>query len=170
MNIKNELKKILKNKFKIKSNELKKIKNINENNFYNFENFDSFSFVELISKLEKKFKILFKKNIINKNLTINTLTNLIENKNYKKLSKSDEKKLLMFVNNTIKTNFRYNSKRSDFSKVAFNSHSKWDSLAHAKLLSALEKKYKISINKKNINQFSNLKLIIKYLNKQKVQI
>ena len=92
MNIKNELKKILKNKFKIKSNELKKIKNIDEYSFYNFENFDSFSFVELISKLEKKFKISFKTNIINKNLTINSLTNLIENKNYKKLSKSDEKK------------------------------------------------------------------------------
>ena len=106
MNIKNELKKILKNKFKIKSNELKKIKNIDEYSFYNFENFDSFSFVELISKLEKKFKISFKTNIINKNLTINSLTNLIENKNYKKLSKSDEKKLLMFVNNTIKTNVR----------------------------------------------------------------
>ena len=92
MNIKNELVKILKNKFKIKRNELRKIKNIDEYSFYNFENFDSFSFVDLISKLEKKFKISFKTNLINKNLTINSLTNLIENKNYKKNGKTDKKK------------------------------------------------------------------------------
>ena len=59
----------------------------------------------------------------------------------------------MFVNNTIKTNFRYNSKRSDFSKVAFNSHSKWDSLAHAKLLSALERNIKFQSIKKILINF-----------------
>ena len=31
-------------------------------------------------------------------------------------------------------------KKSNFSEIALNSHSKWDSLAHAKLLSAIEKK------------------------------
>ena len=41
-----------------------------------------------------------------------------------------------------------------------------DSLSHVKLLNAIEKKFKISINEKNINQFSNLKLILNYLNKK----
>ena len=58
--------------------------------------------------------------------------------------------------------FKYN--KNNLSKIALNSHYKWDSLSHAKLLSAIEKKFKITINEKNIDQFSNLRLIYNYLN------
>ena len=111
--------------------------------------------------IQNLFKISIDTNLLKKNLISKKISN-------KKFNKIDEKKLLEFVNITIKTNFKYNEKRNNFSEIALNSHSKWDSLAHAKLLSTIEKKFKISINEKNIDQFSNLRLIFNYLNKLKV--
>ena len=76
-------------------------------------------------------------------------------------------KLLKFLNNTINTTFKLNKNRN-LSEIALNTHHKWDSLSHVKLLNALEKKFKISIDERNINQFSNLELIFNYLNKKKL--
>ncbi len=78
------------------------------------------------------------------------------------------KKLIDFLNKTLKTTFKYNNKKDNLSKIALNSHYKWDSLSHVKLLNAIEKKFKISINEKNINHFSNLRLMFNYLNKNKL--
>ena len=76
-------------------------------------------------------------------------------------------KILKFLNNTINTTFKLN-KNKNLSVIALNTHHKWDSLSHVKLLNAIEKKFKISINERNINQFSNLELIFNYLNKKKL--
>ena len=43
---------------------------------------------------------------------------------------------------------------------------KWDSLAHVKLLSVIEKKFKISINEANIDKFSNITSIFNFLSKK----
>ncbi len=114
-----------------------------------------------LKTIQNLFKISIDTDKLKKNL-------VSEKKFTNKFSKIDEKKLLQFVNITIKTNFKYNEKKNNFSEIALNSHSKWDSLAHAKLLSAIEKKFRISINENNIDQFSNLRLIFNYLNKLKV--
>ena len=86
--------------------------------------------------------------------------------NSEKLNEINVKKLLKFINVTIKTNFKYN--KNNLSQIALNSHYKWDSLSHVKLLNAIEKKFKISINENNIGEFSNLELVLNYLNKKKL--
>ena len=58
----------------------------------------------------------------------------------KKFDEINAKKILNFINITIKTNFKY--KKNNLSKIALNNHYKWDSLSHAKLLSAIEKNLK----------------------------
>ena len=85
-----------------------------------------------------------------------------------KFDKLNDKKLIKFLNNTLKTSYIYNEKKSNLSKIALNSHYKWDSLSHVKLLNAIEKKFKISVHENNIDQFSNLELIFNYLNKKKL--
>ena len=85
-----------------------------------------------------------------------------------KFNKLKAEKLVKFLNNTIKTTFRFNKNKNNLSIIALNAHYKWDSLSHVKLLNAIEKKFKISINEKNIDQFSNLELILNYLNKKKL--
>jgi len=85
-----------------------------------------------------------------------------------KFDKFNAKKLIKFLNNTLKTSYKYNEKKNNLSKIALNSHYKWDSLSHVKLLNAIEKKFKISINENNIDQFSNLELVLNYLNKKKL--
>ena len=82
-----------------------------------------------------------------------------------KFNKIKAEKLLRFLNNTIKTNFKFNKKKNNLSEIALNTHYKWDSLSHVKLLDAIEKKFGISINEENVDQFSNLQLILDYLNK-----
>ena len=85
-----------------------------------------------------------------------------------KCDKLNAKKRIKFLNNTLKTSYIYNEKKSNLSKIALNSHYKWDSLSHVKLLNAIEKKFKISVHENNIDQFSNLELIFNYLNKKKL--
>ncbi len=85
-----------------------------------------------------------------------------------KLDKLNAKKLIKFLNSTLKTSFKYNEKKNSLSKIALNSHYRWDSLSHVKLLNAIEKKFKISVNENSIDQFSNLELILNYLNKKKL--
>ena len=85
-----------------------------------------------------------------------------------KFDKLNAKKLIKFLNNTLKTSYIYNEKKSNLSKIALNSHYKWDSLSQVKLLNAIEKKFKISVHENNIDQFSNLELIFNYLNKKKL--
>ena len=83
-----------------------------------------------------------------------------------KKGKLEVKKLIEFLNKKIKKSYKLN-KKNNLSDIALNSHHKWDSLTHTKLLSAIEKKFKISINEKNIDHFSNLDLIFQYLSKDK---
>lgn len=76
-------------------------------------------------------------------------------------------KLINFLGKVI--NFKFNVKKIDSNKLkdlSLNNHPKWDSLAHVKLLSALEKKFKISINETNIDEFSNIKTIFNFLSKK----
>ena len=84
-----------------------------------------------------------------------------------KKGKLEVKNLIEFLNKTLKTSYKLNKKKNNLSDIALNSHHKWDSLTHTKLLSAIEKKFKISINEKNIDHFSNLDLIFQYLSKEK---
>ena len=83
-----------------------------------------------------------------------------------RFDKLKAEKFVKFLNSTIKTTFKYN--KSNLSEIALNTHYKWDSLSHVKLLNAIEDKFKISINENNIDQFSNLELILNYLNKKKL--
>ena len=83
-----------------------------------------------------------------------------------KKGKLEVKNLIEFLNKTLKTSYKIN-KKNNLSDIALNSHHKWDSLTHTKLLSAIETKFKISINEKNIDHFSNLDLIFQYLSKDK---
>lgn len=76
-------------------------------------------------------------------------------------------KLINFLEKVM--NFKFNVKKMDNIKLkdlSLNNHPKWDSLAHVKLLSVLEKKFKISINETNIDEFSNIKSIFKFLSKK----
>ncbi len=76
-------------------------------------------------------------------------------------------KLINFLGKVI--NIKFNAKKIDNNKLkdlSLNNHPKWDSLAHVKLLSALEKKFKISINETNIDEFSNIKSIFNFLSKK----
>ena len=59
-----------------------------------------------------------------------------------KFDKFNAKKLIKFLNNTLKTSYKYNEKKNNLSKIALNSHYKWDSLSHVKLLNAIEKNLK----------------------------
>jgi folate-dependent phosphoribosylglycinamide formyltransferase PurN/acyl carrier protein len=133
---------------------IKKLKNNNNKNLIR----------SLIISTEK-LKII--QDLFKISINVNRLKKKLNSKNNsEKLDEISVKKLLKFINDTIKTNFKYN--KNNLSKIALNSHYKWDSLSHAKLLSTIEKKFKITINEKNIDQFSNLKLIYNYLNYIKV--
>ena len=70
------------------------------------------------------------------------------------------KKLINFINKTIKTDFKFERKKlHKLKEYSLNSHPKWDSLAHVKLLSNIEKKFNISITEKNISNFNSVQLI-----------
>ena len=86
---------------------------------------------------------------------------MINNKNDLKM-----RELIKIINKTLKINFKSNKKSKNLNKLALNNHPNWDSLAHVKLLSNIEKKFKIKIDESNINHFSNLNLIFKYFNKK----
>ena len=47
--------------------------------------------------------------------------------------------------------------------IKFNDHPRWDSLNHVKILSELEKKFKIEINEKNYQKFTSIKKINKLI-------
>ena len=114
----------------------------------------------------EKLKIIHK--LFRISIDTNKLKKKLNSKNdlKKKFDETNAKKILNFINITIKTNFKY--KENNLSQIALNNHYKWDSLSHAQLLSAIEKKFKISINENNIDNFSNLRLIYNYLSKIKV--
>jgi folate-dependent phosphoribosylglycinamide formyltransferase PurN/acyl carrier protein len=70
------------------------------------------------------------------------------------------KKLINFVNKTIKTDFKFDKKKIyKLKNYSLNNHPKWDSLAHVKLLSNIEKKFNISITEKNISNFNSVQLM-----------
>ncbi len=47
--------------------------------------------------------------------------------------------------------------------IMLNKHYKWDSLMHVKIISELEKKFKININEKNFLKFTSFKKINKII-------
>ena len=47
--------------------------------------------------------------------------------------------------------------------IKFNDHPRWDSLNHVKILSELEKKFKIEIKEKNYQKFTSIKKIDKLI-------
>ena len=51
-------------------------------------------------------------------------------------------------------------------QLRLNYHPKWDSLAHSKLLSIIEKNFKIKIDEKNITNFSTFENTLWYINKE----
>ena len=78
-----------------------------------------------------------------------------------------KKKLLL---NIFKKNLKLKSKEIIDLKVGkkniyFNAHKNWDSLNHVVILQEIEKKFKIKINDKNIENFNNFLGIQKYLKK-----
>lgn len=94
--------------------------------------------------------------------------NSTKNKKMKKFDMFKVDKLINFLNKTIQTNFKLKNGKNNLSDMALNNHYKWDSLSHVKLLSAIEKKFRISINEKNIDNFSNLEHMMIYFNKKKL--
>jgi len=82
------------------------------------------------------------------------------------LNKLKIKELIKIINKTLKINFTSFKKSRNLNKLALNNHPNWDSLAHVKLLSNIEKKFKIKINEHNIDHFSDLNLMFKYFNKK----
>jgi len=70
----------------------------------------------------------------------------------------------------FKKNLKLKSKEINDLKVGkkniyFNVHKNWDSLNHVVILQDIEKKFKIKINDKNIENFNNFLGIQKYLKK-----
>ena len=67
-------------------------------------------------------------------------------------------KLIDLLGKAINFNFKiYKIDDSKLEEMSLNNHPKWDSLAHVKLLSVIEKKFKVTINETNIDKFSNIK-------------
>lgn len=86
---------------------------------------------------------------------------------YKSSVNIDLIKLINFLGKVI--NFKFNVKNmnsNELEGLSLNNHPKWDSLAHVKLLSVIEKKFKISIDETNIDKFSNIKSIFNLLCKK----
>ena len=78
-----------------------------------------------------------------------------------------KKELLLKI---FKKNLKLKSKEINDLKVGkknihFNIHKNWDSLNHVVILQEIEKKLKIKINDKNIENFNNFLRIKKYLKK-----
>ena len=78
-----------------------------------------------------------------------------------------KKELLLKI---FKKNLKLKSKEINDLKVGkkniyFNVHKNWDSLNHVVILQEIEKKLKIKINDKNIENFNNFLRIKKYLKK-----
>lgn len=109
----------------------------------------------LLKKITGKKINIFKKKIIFKKTHSKNSTNI------------DLLKLINFLGKVI--NFKFNVKKINNNKLeelSLNNHPKWDSLAHVKLLSVIEKKFKITINEGNIDKFSNIKSIFNFLSKK----
>ena len=167
------IKDLIKNKFFFKKQNLKKRTYFKKNKFKSilkkFKN-DKKNKAILKSLIlsPQKLKIVF--DLFKVSINVNNLKKLVHHKDDtdNKFDKLKASKLVKFLNDTIKTNYKLNEKKSNLSEIALNSHYKWDSLSHVKFLGAIEKKFKITINEKNIGYFSNLKLIFNYLNKKKI--
>jgi len=78
------------------------------------------------------------------------------------------KKLLKIFQTNLKLNIReINELKKGKIDVKFNSHPKWDSLNHVKIISQLEKSFKINVNEKNFIKFNSVKNINNFLKKNK---
>ena len=160
--------------------------NLKKNNFkkQNLKKRTYFGKLE-IKKLLKRFKYEKNNDILKRSLTLSPQKSKVLfdlfgikinffrrdfSKISKKIGKIDKKKIIRLIklfNNVFKTNLKHN--KLNLEEVALNNHPKWDSLAHVRLLSSVEQKFKISINDKNIENFSNLSVMYKYLDqKQKL--
>ena len=53
-------------------------------------------------------------------------------------------------------------KISNYKKLVFNEHPKWDSLTHVKILVNLEKKFKFKISTEDFSKLKDFKYILNY--------
>ena len=138
-----------------------------------------------IKRLIKEYNLKKENNSLTRALTLSPQKNyLIEKLVGKKInisnkimtSKKDKSKsyqnknfikLIDLLGKVINFNFKINKvDDSKLEEMSLNNHPKWDSLAHVKLLSVIEKKFKVTINEANIDKFSNIKSIFNFLSKK----
>tara|TARA_X000001036_G_C20511989_1_gene738529 strand:- start:566 stop:850 length:285 start_codon:yes stop_codon:yes gene_type:complete len=82
-----------------------------------------------------------------------------------------ENKILIAILTICKKKLRANFKiensnkslRSLAKKIGLGLHPKWDSLVHLDIIVALEKKFKVKANSKNINKFANTYDFFKFI-------
>lgn len=81
--------------------------------------------------------------------------------------KNVENTLLKILRTNLKLSkneiFKLKNKKVNFS---FNTHKNWDSLSHVLILNEIQKKFKIIIDEKNIQNFGNYFKILNYLKKK----
>lgn len=79
--------------------------------------------------------------------------------------------ILMICKKKLKANFKLSdtnqSLKSLAKKIGLGLHPNWDSLIHLDIIVALEKKFKVKANNKNINKFANMYDFFKYITKKK---
>ena len=79
------------------------------------------------------------------------------------------KKLLKIFITNLKLGLKeIDNLKKDKIDVKFNDHPKWDSLNHVKIISQLEKTFKLKINEKNFTKFNSIKNI-NFLIKNKIK-
>ena len=98
--------------------------------------------------LSPQKNILFKK-IVGKNLNFNKSPLLVKKIKQNKSKNLNLIKFIKFFEKTMNLDLKsYNKRKLKIEEFSLNNHPKWDSLAHVKLLSSIEKKFNISIMKK----------------------
>ncbi len=164
------IKKINKNNFSIKKQNLRnrtyygktEIKNLIKK--YNLD-IENRTLTKALTLSPQKSHLL--KKITGKKINISKKKIIFKKTNSKNSTNIDLLKLINFLGKVI--NFKFNVKKINNNKLedlSLNNHPKWDSLAHVKLLSVIEKKFKITINEGNIDKFSNIKSIFNFLSKK----
>ena len=79
------------------------------------------------------------------------------------------KKLLKIFETNLKLGLReIDNLKKGKTDIKFNDHPKWDSLNHVKIISQLEKTFKLKVNEKNFTKFNSIKNI-NFLIKNKIK-
>ena len=79
------------------------------------------------------------------------------------------KKLLKIFKTNLKLSLReIENLKKNKTDIKFNDHPRWDSLNHVKIISQLEKTFKLIVNEKNFTKFNSIKNI-NFLIKNKIK-